>query len=171
MAVGPLSSRLQMPMTRTKSATLILALPPKATAAPRRVGTHLCLAGLKISNDCRLIIRLKAKHKLTLVQQTRSLLAEQEGSPSGGGWLGSLRVLVLDCTKTGCRALTRRDFNGIIRFLRFLRQTHPKLCVILVEGDLDQARIAEAYQEGIRDYFATPYDSELLADRIGHYLK
>jgi hypothetical protein len=39
--------------------------------------------------------------------------------------------------------------------------------VVLVDGHLDQTQVTQAYRAGIRDYFRSPHDARLLAERIG----
>ena len=43
---------------------------------------------------------------------------------------------------------------------------HSELCVVLVDGGITQKQIARAFEVGVKDYFAEPYDIELLAERI-----
>jgi len=82
------------------------------------------------------------------------------------GWLLSTNILVLDCTKSGGVGLSARDFSGIIGFLRFVRDRCPQLKILLVDGGLSQKRIVAAFQEGIAEYFASPYDTNMISDKI-----
>ena len=47
-----------------------------------------------------------------------------------------------------------------------LKEEFPDLCIVLVDGGLSQKQIAAAFKEGIKDYFADPYDADLLVERM-----
>ena len=113
---------------------------------------HVCLAGPRVCNDWRLIQALKVRHPVTLVEQA-ALLA-------GDPMLGTVQVLALD---GDAAALEEGDF------LSRLKRSYPALNVLLVDGALDQGRLATGFQQGARDYFPEPYDVRLLAERIEYF--
>lgn len=102
-----------------------------------------------------------------------------------------IRVLKVDCSVTltdgihesmtnvfcrcGVKNLLVLDSGGAVeqslRTIRWLRDTVPELVIVLVDGGLTQQEIADAFREGIRDYFPMPYDMDLLAERISCLIK
>jgi hypothetical protein len=112
--------------------------------------SQVCLAGPRLCNDWSLIQALKPRHVVTLVDQVRFLAA--------GSFLTTVRVLVLDGVESSGEAL------GL---LPALLGRCPLLCVVLVDGGLDQRQLATAFQLGVRDYFPEPVDVRLLAERVG----
>jgi hypothetical protein len=56
--------------------------------------------------------------------------------------------------------------QNALRLLPQITSDHPELCVVLVDGGITQKQIASAFEAGVKDYFAEPYDIELLAERI-----
>jgi DNA-binding NtrC family response regulator len=113
---------------------------------------HVCLAGPKVCNDWRLIQALKAGHPVTLLEQA-ALLAQ---SPL----METVHVLALDGDAAGL---------GTGDLLGQLKRCYPALYVLLVDGALDQRRLATGFQQGARDYFPEPYDVRLLAERIEYF--
>jgi hypothetical protein len=113
---------------------------------------HVCLAGPKVCNDWLLIQALKARHPVTLVEQA-GLLAEDP-------LMETVHVLALDGDAAGL---------GTGDFLGRLKRSYPALYVLLVDGALDQGRLAVGFQQGARDYFPEPYDVRLLAERIEYF--
>ena len=112
---------------------------------------QVCLAGRKVSNDWSLIQALKMRHAVILVDRVEDL--------SDRRLLAMTRVLVLDATASNGAALGQ---------LPALRQAHPVLCVLLVDGGLDQSQLAAAFRDGARDYFPAPYDVDLLVERVSY---
>jgi DNA-binding NtrC family response regulator len=110
---------------------------------------QICLAGRTVSNDWPLIQALKGRHAVTLVDRVEGL--------ASAPLLAAVRVLVLDAAGSGGAAL---------RLLPAIRDNHPVVCVLLVDGGLDQRQLARAFREGTRDYFPAPYDVHLLAERV-----
>lgn len=110
---------------------------------------HVCLAGPGIAGHRALIDELRIHHEVTLVtDQTR---LEQS-------WvLGASDVLVLDAA--GIRATLRP-------LLRSLRLRCPQLPIVLVAGGLSDDEKADAFTLGVTDYFPSPYEVGLLAERL-----
>jgi DNA-binding NtrC family response regulator len=111
--------------------------------------SQVCLAGPRLSRDWTLIQALLDRQVVTLVSRVEVL--------SEGLFLGTVRVLVLDGVEAGGVSL---------RILPALRSRCPSLCVVLVDGGLDQRQLATAFREGVRDYFPEPVDVHLLAERV-----
>ena len=110
---------------------------------------HVCLAGRIVSCDWDLIERLRSRYLVSVMEHVEVLLRHS--------FLNSTHLLVVDCCENA----------GIVtEILPLLRQRYPDLCVILVDGGLSQKQIASAFQEGVKDYFASPYDVELLVERM-----
>ncbi len=110
---------------------------------------HICLAGPVVSNDWSLIQRLKTQNQITLVERMRLL--------SRNAVLKKVDLLVLDCSEN-------RELG--IELLSFLKKYYPSVNIVLVDGGFTQKQIAAAFQNGARDYFADPYDTNLLIERL-----
>ena len=110
---------------------------------------HVCLAGRKVSNDWRLIQSLRSRCLVTLVERVELLVQRS--------FLSRTHLLVLDCSASA---------ELVPQVLPRLKEEFPDLCVVLVDGGLSQKEIAAAFKEGVKDYFADPYDVELLLERI-----
>jgi len=113
---------------------------------------HVCLAGPKVCNDWPLIQALKERHPVTLIEHA-ALLAEESV-------MQTVQVLALDGDAAGL---------GTGDLLGRLKRCYPALHVLLVDGALDQGRLATGFQQGARDYFPEPYDVRLLAERIEYF--
>jgi len=111
---------------------------------------HVCLAGTAVSDDARLLRALRGRYAVTVATSV-DFLARTE-------LLATTTVLVLDGTGLGGAVLER---------LREVKDRYPELRVVLVDGGLKQLQVAEAFRLGARDYFAEPYDADLLIERIG----
>jgi hypothetical protein len=111
--------------------------------------SHVYLAGRKVSNDWQLIQSVRSRCLVTLVERV-DLLAQP-------GLLSGAHLLVLDCS--GSPQL-------VPVVLPRLKEQFPDLCVLLVDGGLSQKEIAAAFKEGVKDYFADPYDVDLLVERM-----
>jgi CheY-like chemotaxis protein len=110
---------------------------------------HVCLAGTMVSNHWGLIQALRSRYAVTLLEQV-DLLGQCT-------FLKSTHLLVLDCSRNAQTAL---------QVLPQVTQELPDLCVVLVDGGISQKQIARAFEDGARDYFAEPFDINLLAERI-----
>jgi len=111
---------------------------------------HICLVGAAVSDDSRLIQCLRARHAVTVAAKA-DFLARTE-------LLAATAVMVLDGTGIGGTVLQR---------LQEIRERYPDLRIVLVDGGLNQLQIAEAFRLGACDYFAEPYDTDLLIERVG----
>jgi DNA-binding response OmpR family regulator len=110
---------------------------------------HVCLVGPTLFRDPRLLSRLTVGHIVTIAAHTAVLLE----SPL----LAQADALVLEAGSA------RVALGGTVADIR---QRHPNLPVVLVDGGLDQLELAEAFRRGVDDYFAAPWDVGLLAERI-----
>lgn len=111
---------------------------------------HVCLAGRLVSNDWELIRSLRSRYLVTLMDNV-DFLARR------GSMLKETQLLVLDCS---------RSVDAALACLPRLKQEFPDLCMVLVDGGLNQLQIASAFKEGVKDYFASPYDVALLVERV-----
>lgn len=112
----------------------------------------VCLAGRRVSRDRRLIGGLKS-HGLVVTA------VEEVSAVDRQFWLENAKLLVLDCS--GCA-------GKVLGMLPGLTARFPALNILLIDGRLEQAQIAGAFQRGIKDYFRDPYDVPLLVERIVH---
>lgn len=110
---------------------------------------HVCLAGRKVSNDWGLIQSLRSRYLVTLLERVEHLVRSS--------FLIRAHLLVLDCSESAKLAS---------QVLPRLKEDFPDLCVVLVDGGLSQKQIAAAFKEGVKDYFADPYDAKLLLERM-----
>ena len=110
---------------------------------------HVCLAGQAVSKDWDLIQTLRSRYAVTLLEQVDRLRQCE--------FLKNTHLIVLDCSRNAQTAL---------RVLPRLTEELPELCVVLVDGGISQQQVASAFEDGVKDYFAEPYDIDLLAERI-----
>lgn len=110
---------------------------------------HVCLAGRKVSNDWGLIQSLRSRYLVTLLERVELLVRRS--------FLNRPHLLVLDCSESA---------ELVSQVLPRLKEEFPDLCIVLVDGGLSQKQIAAAFKEGIKDYFADPYDADLLLERM-----
>jgi hypothetical protein len=69
-------------------------------------------------------------------------------------------LIAIDCSGQGSHA------PHIVKAIGTIRSYHPTLIILLIDGALDQALIAQAFRHGVSDYFRWPYPPGLLAERI-----
>ena len=110
---------------------------------------HVCLAGPKVTNDWGLIQSLRSRYLVTLLERIELLVRRS--------FLSGTHLLVLDCSENA---------ELLSEVLPRLKEEFPDLCVVLVDGGLSQKQIAASFKEGVQDYFADPYDAELLRERM-----
>jgi DNA-binding NtrC family response regulator len=110
---------------------------------------QVCLAGRKVSSDWGLIQSLRSRCLVILVERVELLV-----QPS---FLNRTHLLVLDCSGSA---------EVVPQVLPRLKEELPNLSVVLVDGGLSQKQIAGAFKEGVKDYFADPYDVALLLERM-----
>ena len=113
--------------------------------------SHVCLVGPLVTDDWDLIRKLRSQHLVTLIESIE-FLSEIDR-------LSQVRLMVMDCSQDGDAAL-----EGLPE----LKQEFSDLCILLVDGELSQKQIAKAFQDGVKDYFAAPYEVDLLAERIDY---
>lgn len=112
---------------------------------------HVCLAGSGVSNNWSLIEPLKRRNQVTMIESLPMLYANSI--------LATASVLVLDC----------EDETGAgLSALKLIKKLYPDLLVVLVNGTLSQAEIAEAFREGARDYFSHHSNAGLVVERVEH---
>jgi DNA-binding NarL/FixJ family response regulator len=112
-------------------------------------GGHVCLAGAGVTNNWSLIEPLKRNNQVTVVERLRMLHANSI--------LATANVLVLDCGESPEWGL------GAVRGLR---RVYPDVDIVLVNGGLSAPEIAEAFREGVRDYFSHQSNTELVVERV-----
>lgn len=110
---------------------------------------HVCLVGTTLMRDSNLLSRLSADHVITIAAASAALLERPI--------MATVDALVLDA------GTVRLGLGGVVADIH---QRHPDLPVVLVNGGLDQLELAEAFQRGVADYFAAPWNVALLAERI-----
>lgn len=127
---------------------------PNSGNTPGERVRHVCLAGQNLTNNWVLIQKLKAHHQVTLVERVRLV--------SRNSVLTTADVLIVDCGRS----------QGLgLRLVPLAKKYHPRLQVILVDGGLSQMEIAAAFRQGARDYFAEPYEPDLLVERVAFLLR
>lgn len=112
-------------------------------------GGHVCLAGAGVTNNWSLIEPLKRHHQVTVIERPRMLFTNSI--------LATASVVVLDCGEE-----PRLGLNAV----KVLRRVYPDVHVVLVNGALTPAEIAEAFREGVRDYFAHQSNADLVVERV-----
>jgi DNA-binding response OmpR family regulator len=115
----------------------------------------ILLAGTLLSEDWALIRLLKAHHIVTLIESFDAAQIVPEHL------LESIALIAIDCTGRG------KDLRRILSSIKSLRNGWPRVIVVMIDGQLDQTQVIQAYRAGIRDYFRSPYEPRLLAERIG----
>ena len=58
------------------------------------------------------------------------------------------------------------DWHADLEIIRRLLLQHPGLCVIVIDGNSSDEAILKAFHYGAMDFFAKPYNKELLVERI-----
>ncbi len=110
---------------------------------------HVALIGAALTRDMSLITRLCAGHVVTVAQTAQALALTSV--------ITAADVLVLDAGHE------RHELGNLVRSIR---KRDPTMTLLLVNGGLDQLDIAEAFQLGVTDYFARPWNERLLVERI-----
>jgi DNA-binding NarL/FixJ family response regulator len=112
-------------------------------------GSHVCLVGAGVTNNWSLIEPLKRDHQVTMIERARLLFANSI--------LATASVVVLDCGEE-----PRLGLNAV----KVLRRVYPDVDVVLVNGALTPSEIAEAFREGVRDYFSHQSSADLVVERV-----
>lgn len=113
---------------------------------------HVGIVGPRLARDTELLARLSGTHLVT-ISHSRDAFAGLAGLAA----MALFDVLVLE-------ANAGRD--DLTHLVAHLRQQDPQLTLVLVDGGLTQLEIAELFRLGVADYFATPWNDALLAERI-----
>lgn len=119
------------------------------TRGELETGGHVCLAGAGVTSNWALIEPLKRDHQVTVIERPRMLFANSI--------LATASVLVLDCGEE-----PRWGLNAV----NGLRRVYPDVHIVLVNGALSAAEIAEAFRQGVRDYFSYQSDADLIVERV-----
>lgn len=119
------------------------------------ITNNIVLAGTLLSQDWALIQSLKVHHIVTLIESFDAARIVPDHL------LQSVALIAIDCTGR------TRELRPILRSIKSLRNRLPEVIIVLIDGQLDQTQVIQAYRAGIRDYFRSPYDVKLLAERIG----
>lgn len=128
-------------------------LPPAPAMGDDPLGQAF-LVGPGIGLDPRLRLGLERRGSRVVAFTRPGPLAQVAVPPEIG-------VLVVECGG---------EPDAALAWIRALRRERPQLPIVLVNGGLTRRRVALAFRDGIRDYFASPYDPELLAERVGALL-
>ncbi len=118
--------------------------------------TVLCLAGPNISLDRILFDLLNENEQPTRIVREPSALVDERR-------LETVGLLLMECTE--------KNGQMVIDYVAKLKAKRDDLIIILVNGGLSLMQRAQAYQAGVKDYFSTPYDSVLIAERILHLIR
>ncbi len=106
-------------------------------------------------------------HSLTLVEDPARLLYLE--------YLECLGLIAFECGDAAVDGEIAEDRepaenDGMaqdwIAVIEQLCQHWPNLDVVLVNGNVTRDVVASAFEHGVCDYFASPYDHKLLAERI-----
>jgi DNA-binding response OmpR family regulator len=122
----------------------------------RRPCPHVFLAGRTVSEDWELIRALKSDHIITLLESFD--LVRLAKSPL----LKSATLIVVDCGGQ------ENEATRTLKAIKMICKRFQRPTVVLVDGQLDQWQVAQAFRMGVRDYFRSPYGARLLAERIRH---
>ena len=110
---------------------------------------HVCLVGPLVTDDWELIRNLRSRYLVTLIERFDYLSRQID--------LGEIQLMVMDCSENG---------DKVLESLPGLKRKFSNLCVLLVDGGLVQKQVAQAFEDGVKDYFSTPYPLDLLIERI-----
>ena len=122
---------------------------PSSLQPEIEIGGHVCLAGAGVTNNWSLIEPLKRNNQVTIVERLRMLYANSI--------LTTASVLVLDCGEEPEWGLSA---------VKGLRRVYPDVNIVLVNGGLSPAEIAEAFRAGVRDYFSHQSNAALVVERV-----
>ena len=115
---------------------------------------HVFLAGRTVSEDWELIRALKSDHIITLLESFD--LVRLVKSPL----LKSATLIVVDCSGQ------EKEATRTLKAIKMICKRFQRPTAVLVDGQLDQLQVAQAFRTGVRDYFRSPYGARLLAERI-----
>ena len=112
---------------------------------------HICLIGQKLIYDLPLIRKLVSRNKVTLIDRQNLTTADSI--------LNSVNVVLLDCYNSNNIELE------ILPQVAKLKKDFAYIFVIVLNGGLSVEQIAMVFKAGANDYFAEPYDLDMIVER------
>ncbi len=109
---------------------------------------HICLVGAGLCRNWQLVQRLAGRHGLTLLR-TSALLERDVVAVAD--------MVVIDCAQGGP--------DGSRTLVDSLRRT-TDAPIVVMDGGLGPADVAQLLNAGARDYFSEPYNIALIAERL-----
>jgi DNA-binding response OmpR family regulator len=110
--------------------------------------SHVCLIGSSVCQNWALVQRLIPHHALTLLT---------DFAPEQCRLLEAVDLVVLDCRQHGGA--------GSAALVQSLRRT-ANFPIVVLDGGLCRAEIAQLFHVGAQDYFSEPLNTALIAERI-----
>jgi len=112
---------------------------------------HICLIGQKLIYDLPLIRKLVSRNNVTLIDRQNLTTADSI--------LNSVNVVLLDCYNSNNIELE------ILPQVAKLKKDFACIFVIVLNGGLSVEQIAMVFKAGANDYFAEPYDLDMIVER------
>ena len=112
---------------------------------------HICIVGQKLIHNQELIRKLVTRNQVTLI--------ERENLPSAYPIMNSVNVVLLDCS---ARHIIESE---ILPQVEKLKKEFSFLFIIAVNGGLSLEQKAMVFKAGANDYFAEPYDLNMVVER------
>jgi CheY-like chemotaxis protein len=111
---------------------------------------HICLVGAALCRNWPLVQRLAGRHGLTLLRTTAAHDCQVAAMAD---------MVAIDCGQVGTDAS-----RALVQSLR--RATDAP--IVVLDGGLQAAEVAQLLSDGARDYFAEPFNIPLIAERLEH---
>ena len=112
---------------------------------------HICLIGQKLIYDLPLIRKLVSRNNVTLI--------DRENLTAADAILNSVNVVLLDCYNSN------NIESEILPQVAKLKKDFACIFVIVLNGGLSVEQIAMVFKAGADDYFAEPYDLDMIVER------
>jgi len=112
---------------------------------------HICLIGQKLIYDLPLIRKLVSRNNVTLI--------DRENLTAADAILNSVNVVLLDCYNSN------NIESEILPQVAKLKKDFAYIFVIVLNGGLSVEQIAMVFKAGANDYFAEPYDLDMIVER------
>lgn len=109
----------------------------------------IVISGATIVNDNALVRELQ--------KSARVLRNEDSGNLNALIAQNSVQLLILELPEEG-----RREMELISQ----LKQRHPRLQIVVINGNGNSEALAEAFGVGVEDAFRRPYKVELVEERV-----
>lgn len=109
----------------------------------------ILISGVTIANDDALVRELQ--------KSARVLRNEDSGNLKALIAQTSVQLLILELPEEG-----RREMELISQ----LKQRHPRLQIVVINGNGNSEALAEAFGGGVKDAFRKPYKVELVEERV-----